>query len=335
MVRQDLAGLTPSDGYTASPPAAIDDQDTALIEELIADGKLTNRELARRTGISESAVSIRLHKLIDSGVLAFSAIIDWELAGFEWLVICRIKTRIRTPREVADDISSFPQCEAVSVVLGSFEVLGYFLVADRAELRDLTERVAAVDGLADLDVDVATDTAVPTHGRQLFFGHSTSPIRMPAPRIGLDDLDFAIVQALADDGRQSSRMMARRFGVSEGTVRARVTRLTQSGLIRVLALVEPVALGRIRVIATVSIRVDRHCLYATFKELAQSPSVAFAATCLGSWDLNVAVTARTARELMSIVSAIQSMDGVLATDTSLIVEVVRISSSMRRLDSPQ
>lgn len=47
------------------------------------------------------------------------------------------------------------------------------------------------------------------------------------------------------------------------------------------------------------------------------------------------MTARTARELMSIVSAIQSMDGVLATDTSLIVEVVRISSSMRRLDSPQ
>lgn len=319
------------DEQPTSAPALIDNVDKMMIEQLIDDGKLTNRELARRTGISESAVSVRLRRLINTGVLVFSAIIDWEMAGFEWLVICRIKTRIRSPREVAEDVSAFPQCEAVAVALGTYDVLGYFLVADRAELRDLTDRVAAVDGLAEFDIDLATDTYVPGHGRQLMMTHNAPPIRLPAPKLDLDGLDIAIIHALVDNGRQSSRTLARQFQVSEGTVRTRVARLTQSGLIRVLALIEPVALGLIRVVASVSIRADRSRLRATFKELAESPNVAFAASCLGSWGLHATVTAKTAHELMATVSAMQSIDGIIATDTTLIVEVVRVGSSMKRL----
>jgi DNA-binding Lrp family transcriptional regulator len=313
--------------------AAIDEIDQALIDQLLADGKITNRQLAQRIGVSESAVSFRLRKLTKTGVLVFTAIIDWEAAGFEWMIICRIKTRIRSPHDVAEEIGVFPQCEAVAVALGSYDVLGYFLVTDRAELRDLTDKLATVTGVAELDLDLATDTAVPQQGRRLFLSRNTPPIRLPAPKVELDDLDIEILQALIEDGRQSSRNIARKFDVSEGTVRARVARLTQSGLLRVVAMVEPLALGLIGVIASVSIRADRSRLHSIFKELAEAPNVVLAAVCLGSWDLHTAVTARTSQELIGIVSAIQAVDGVLATDTSLRVDVVRLSPYMKRLDA--
>ena len=102
---------------------------------------------------------------------------------------------------------------------------------------------------------------------------------------------------------------------------------------RVVAMVEPLALGLIGVIASVSIRADRSRLHSIFKELAEAPNVVLAAVCLGSWDLHTAVTARTSQELIGIVSAIQAVDGVLATDTSLMVEVVRLSPYMKRLDA--
>ncbi|MGH3556511.1 MAG: Lrp/AsnC family transcriptional regulator [Mycobacterium sp.] len=118
-------------------------------------------------------------------------------------------------------------------------------------------------------------------------------------------------------------------------MRARVSRLTQSGLIRVVAMIEPAALGLIGVIASVSIRADRSRLHSLVNELTDAPNVVFAAVCLGNWDLHATVIARTAQELMGIVGAMQAIDGVLAADTSLIVDVVRLNSHMKRLDTPQ
>jgi DNA-binding Lrp family transcriptional regulator len=333
-VQRASAGLTFVDNGTGlSSPAALDDVDKALVTHLLADGKTTNRELAQRIGVSESVVSMRLRKMTASGLLVFAAIIDWEAAGFDWFVICRIRTRARSPREVAQDISAFPQSDAVAVCVGSYDVLAYFLVPDLAELRDVTNQLATIDGVCDLDVDLAIETTVPQYGRQLFLSRNAPPIRLPAPRIDLDEIDIAVMQQLIDDGRQSSRNIARRLNVSEGTVRARVNRLIQSGLIRVVAMVEPVALGLIGVIASISIRADRAQLKNIHHELGAVPNVVFTAVCLGSWDLHVTVTATTAYQLMQIVGTIQAIDGVTATDAMLMTDVLRLSSYMKRLDA--
>jgi DNA-binding Lrp family transcriptional regulator len=333
-VQRASAGLTFVDSAAEVVPAApMDDVDRALIEHVLAgNNKVTNRKLAERVGVSESLVSSRLRRLTNSGVLVFTAVIDWEIAGFEWFVLCRIKTRVRSPREVAENISQLAQCQAAAVSLGSYDVLGYFLVSDRSELRRLTDELAGIEGIAGLAIDVATDTAVTPFGRKLFLSRNAPPIRLPAPRVDLDELDLAILQALVDDGRQSSRSIARRFDVSEGTVRARVARLTRSGLVRVVAMVEPIALGLIGVIASISIRAERSRLRAICKELAAAPNVVFSAVCLGSSDLHIIVTATTAHQLMNLVGAMQAVDGVIATDALLMVDVVCLSSYMKRLD---
>jgi DNA-binding Lrp family transcriptional regulator len=326
------AGSTMFAGRTDSAPPALDDIDTAVLNFLLADGKMTNRELAQRIGISESAVSVRLRKLINGGVIVFTAVIDWEIAGFEWFVICRIKTRIRSPREVASDISRLPQCEAAAVVLGSHDIIAYCLAADRAELSHVIDRLSAIHGLAGLDIELATDTTVTQQGRQLFLAVDVPAIRLPSPRIELDDLDIAILQALIDDGRQSSRNIARSFDVSEGTVRARITRINQAGLARVVAMVEPVAFGVAGVIASISVRADRSRLDAIIKELLAMPNVVFAARCLGDSDLHLSVIGADPRELMDFVGKrVQSVDGVLAADTLLFVDVVRFSPYLKRL----
>lgn len=311
----------------------LDETDLAVLTYLLDDGKMTNRELAQRIGISESAVSVRLRKLIKGGILVFSAVFDWEIAGFEWFVICRIKTRVRTPRLVCNDIVQMPQCDAATVVLGSHDIIAYFLATDRAELDLITNRLSAIEGIAKLDIDLATDTRVNRNGRQLFLALDVPPIRLPSPKIDLDDLDVEVLQALVEDGRQSSRNIARAFNVSEGTVRARITRMTQTGLMRVEAMVEPVALGMAGVIASVSVSADRSRLETIVKELVTLPNIVFAARCLGNCDLQLTVIAADPRELMDFVgSTVQSVDGVSATDTLLFVDVVRFSPYMKRLN---
>jgi DNA-binding Lrp family transcriptional regulator len=330
-----------SAGRTLSPgemnfgsPAGLDDLDRVLIECLLQDGKMNNRVLAAHSGISESAVSIRLRKLAANGAIVFTALIDWEVAGFEWFVIARIRTQGRSSRDVAEDVSRLEQCEAVAVTLGTHDVLAYFLVKDRAELRELTnDDLPAISGISEMSVDLATETSVAPNGRRLFLARGAPPIRLPAPKIDLDDLDIAILQALIDDGRQSSRKIARTHDVSEGTIRARLSRLTQARLVRVVAMVEPAALGLAGVIASVGMRVDRSRITAIKKELTAMPEFVFMAVCVGSSDVSVTLTAADPQQLIELISTrVQTIDGVLATDTLFMVDVVRFSPFMWRLD---
>jgi uncharacterized membrane protein len=59
------------DNAELKPAARIDDIDRSVIDILPVDGKMTNRELAQRVGVSEPTVSSRLRKLVSSGVLLF------------------------------------------------------------------------------------------------------------------------------------------------------------------------------------------------------------------------------------------------------------------------
>jgi Lrp/AsnC family transcriptional regulator for asnA, asnC and gidA len=68
------------------------------------------------------------------------------------------------------------------------------------------------------------------------------PARQAPPR-PLDDADRRIVVALSRDGRRPYRDIARELGISEGTVRARMTRLLDEGLMRVTVVGSPLALG--------------------------------------------------------------------------------------------
>ena len=182
---------------------SVDETDRVLIEYLLQDGKMTNRVLATHTGISESAVSIRLRKLAASGAIIFTAL---DRLGSGWLRLVRHRTHQdpgRSPRDVAVDVSRLEQCEAVAVCLGTHDIVAYFLVKDRAELRQLTDDdLPAIGGISEMTLDLATETSVTPNGCRLFLAREAPAIRLPAPKIDLDDLDLAIVQAL--DRRRAS-----------------------------------------------------------------------------------------------------------------------------------
>lgn len=325
----------PPAGANPVAESTLDDLDRECIGYLLQDGKMTNQELATLTGMSRTAVSNRLRKLAANGTIIFSAIIDWEAAGFEWLVVVRLKTRARSSRQVAEDVSKLEQCENVAVTLGSHDVIAHFLVKNRTELRQLTDvDLPAIAGISDMSVDLATETSVTASGQKAFLARNPPPIRLPNPRLDLDELDIAILQELIDDGRQSTRQIARTREVSEGTIRARINRLTQAGLVRVVAMVEPVALGLAGVIASVSLHVDRGRIDKIKKEIATMPELLFMAVCVGSSDLSLLLTGADIQQLVELISMrVQAIEGVFSTDTLFMVDIVRVSPYMKRLDT--
>jgi Lrp/AsnC family transcriptional regulator for asnA, asnC and gidA len=67
-------------------------------------------------------------------------------------------------------------------------------------------------------------------------GAKVSPLASPS-----DDLNKQIIRLLQDDGRLPYDEIAARLSVSAGTVRNRVTRMREAGLLQIVAVVDPVA----------------------------------------------------------------------------------------------
>ena len=67
-------------------------------------------------------------------------------------------------------------------------------------------------------------------------GAKLSPLASPS-----DDLNKQIIAMLQEDGRLPYDEIAARLGVSPGTVRNRVTRMREAGMLQIVAVVDPVA----------------------------------------------------------------------------------------------
>ena len=131
----------------------------------------------------------------------------------------------------------------------------------------------------------------------------------------LDRLDQLIVAQLQEDGRSGYREMARSFGVSEGTVRWRVRRLLDSGLLRIVAVANPFRLGY-QVVASIFLRVAPTELQHVIDEVVTWPEVLWAASCTGRADVYIHVVCREHEDLWELLgSRIPAIGGVLETET--------------------
>src|SRR4029079_18126005 len=66
----------------------------------------------------------------------------------------------------------------------------------------------------------------------------------PEPaRVAIDDVSKAIIEQLQQDGRRSYAAIGKAVGLSEAAVRQRVQRLTESGVMQIVAVTDPLQLG--------------------------------------------------------------------------------------------
>ncbi len=152
--------------------------------------------------------------------------------------------------------------------------------------------------------------------------------QLPGPDLldeQLSPLDEAIVRQLQDDGRRAFREIARSVGVSEGTVRARVRRLTDAGALRVVAIADPFRLG-FRVLAFVLIDVAPGHQVAVIETLLPWPEVTYISSCTGRADVYIQVVCRSHEDLWELLSErLPSIPGVEGTETFMELKMHKIA----------
>lgn len=139
----------------------------------------------------------------------------------------------------------------------------------------------------------------------------------------LDSVDKRLLKIVVDDSRLSYRGLARRLGISVGTVIEHLNKLESEGIIEnYSAFVNPVKVGYP---LTVVIEVIGRTIKTAEldKYIAQLPNVCSVYSVTGRVDTLVIARFRNIEELSTFVRELQKRTGVARTETLLVLNILK------------
>lgn len=137
----------------------------------------------------------------------------------------------------------------------------------------------------------------------------------------MDKTDRRIINLLCENGRRSNVDIARRLGISEGTVRKRLDQLLEDGVLEIKGVVDPVKAGyETRVLILLTIELPH--MQEAEDLLHRMPEISSICWITGEHDLVIDVILRSDDHLRSFLTErLTKIPGILRTETFHVLRV--------------
>ena len=131
----------------------------------------------------------------------------------------------------------------------------------------------------------------------------------------LDDLDKAIIKCLQLDGRRPYAQIGRQLKVPEATVRQRAERLLSRGVVQIVGVTDPLAMG-FQQPALIGLKVEAGKLTEIADQIAALEEVTYLVITAGRYDLVCEVVCEDNDHLLRVLTDLfAKIDGIRSTET--------------------
>jgi Lrp/AsnC family transcriptional regulator for asnA, asnC and gidA len=136
----------------------------------------------------------------------------------------------------------------------------------------------------------------------------------------LDNIDRKIILELQKDARRQFKVIAKKLNVSEGTIKNRVTRLINRGILKLEARVNPFALPN-QISAVVGVNLKERNHEEKIKEIEKIPGITSVWNAAGRFDLFFEIMVDSLNSLNDILFGkdLKKIGGISYTETYIIL----------------
>ncbi|MEV7088207.1 Lrp/AsnC family transcriptional regulator [Streptomyces sp. NPDC093085] len=130
----------------------------------------------------------------------------------------------------------------------------------------------------------------------------------------LDPVSLAIIEQLQQDGRRPYAAIGKSVGLSEAAVRQRVQKLLDQGVMRIVAVTDPLTVGlRRQAMVGINVEGDAETVADSVSEMAECEYVVMTT---GSFDLLVEILCEDDDHLLEVINKqIRALPGVRSTES--------------------
>ncbi|HET8777286.1 MAG TPA: Lrp/AsnC family transcriptional regulator [Candidatus Limnocylindria bacterium] len=141
----------------------------------------------------------------------------------------------------------------------------------------------------------------------------------------LDDLDKAIIKCLQLDGRRPYAQIGRELQVPEATVRQRAERLISRGVVQIVGVTDPLAMGYQQP-ALIGLKVEPGRLDEIAQHIGALEEVTYLVVTAGRFDLVCEVVCADNDHLLRVLTEqLAAIDGIRSTETLVELRFVKES----------
>lgn len=307
----------------------LDDLDTRIVVALQQDGRASWRSIADSIDTPVTTVARRGQQLLADGIVKITAVPALGAHGDYDNFLVRINCAPGAHAAVAAALVARPDVRFCTIVTGKFDIMAELVVyGGVSRYPDLMSGLHSVDGVERSRSDLILTVYKVTHdwsrqlsGREPAVADAVSPTELAAPEAPevphLDAADWAILDRLQQDGRDTFQSIADAVGLNESSVRRRFERMRSAGCVDIVTLARSAALG-MGTETLVTVRVAPARLDAVARALAAHRSVRYLAALLDDNSLFCEVITTSAAELHRFfLSTLAQLEGVQGWNASM------------------
>jgi Lrp/AsnC family transcriptional regulator for asnA, asnC and gidA len=139
----------------------------------------------------------------------------------------------------------------------------------------------------------------------------------------IDPLDCRMIELLQKDGRIPNTDIAKALGISEATVRTRLTRLIEEGIIQIVAVSNPLKLG-FEVVGMLRIHVEVSKMDRIIRELKTIKALWHIVQTTGETGIDTEFVLKDLNELRELIfEKVNRIDGVTRTEPTLFLNYAK------------
>jgi len=284
----------------------------------------TNRAIAERLSIAETDVAKRIRAMDAAGEMRLSAAVDLFQAGYVGFLFLYIGCSWRDEARIAAELIASPlrtHLLTMTAVDGKLRLYASVRLLGVEHLRQICEDILpSVAGITGYEAQVAHD--ILHYRRGVLRPEDLGPTRVSPEALAtqlkdcirnplVDELDRNIIAELQYNGRERSRQIARKYAVTEGTIRYRLKKMDDLGLFKVFP-----ARSTRRMGASAFVRVGLQVAPGEARKLSSHlmtyPGLSTMALCTGPWSMEAAYSAPAFDDVEAMVGEISRLPGVAA-----------------------
>ena len=133
--------------------------------------------------------------------------------------------------------------------------------------------------------------------------------------LDLDELDRGLIVCLSHDGRMSFKDIAEELEVTEKTIRMRYKKLVDGGVLKVVGIVDPVAVG-VKVAAIFQLDVEPSYLQEVVAALKEYKEVRYITLTSGEYPLMIQTNLPSQEDIRVMVYKLYDLSGIRKVNTT-------------------
>ena len=124
----------------------LDDKDSMILKELIADSRLSYREISRRVKLSVATVKTRVENLEKEGIIkGYTTILNAQKLGYDVVAVIEIIVSKGKLLDVEDELAKNPNVYAVYDITGSSDAMIMVRFRRREELSKFVKDILRME----------------------------------------------------------------------------------------------------------------------------------------------------------------------------------------------